>query len=55
MYVSPIISVFVHSFCSKVVPDKYSKYNLDPIDEYFALGRGRQVPEEGIDVPSLVR
>ncbi|MCJ1345962.1 methionine-synthesizing 5- methyltetrahydropteroyltriglutamate--homocysteine methyltransferase [Peltigera leucophlebia] len=36
-----------------VIPDKYSKYNLDPIDEYFALGRGRQVPEEGIDVPSL--
>ncbi|RMD43136.1 hypothetical protein DV735_g2037, partial [Chaetothyriales sp. CBS 134920] len=36
-----------------VVPERYTKYKLDPIDEYFALGRGLQKPEEGIDVPSL--
>ncbi|KAG8527924.1 uncharacterized protein KY384_006840 [Bacidia gigantensis] len=35
------------------VPERYSKYKLDPIDEFFAMGRGRQVPEKGIDVPSL--
>lgn len=35
------------------IPEKYSKYNLHPIDEFFALGRGRQIPDEGIDVPSL--
>jgi 5-methyltetrahydropteroyltriglutamate--homocysteine methyltransferase len=32
-------------------PPRYTKYNLDPIDEYFAMGRGLQ--REGIDVPSL--
>jgi 5-methyltetrahydropteroyltriglutamate--homocysteine methyltransferase len=26
---------------------------LDPIDEFFAMGRGRQVPSENVDVPSL--
>lgn len=36
-----------------VVPERYTKYNLDPIDEYFAMGRGLQKPAEGIDVPSL--
>ncbi|RMZ87692.1 hypothetical protein DV736_g5084, partial [Chaetothyriales sp. CBS 134916] len=36
-----------------VVPERYTKYKLDPIDEYFALGRGLQKPAEGIDVPSL--
>ncbi|MCJ1270421.1 methionine-synthesizing 5- methyltetrahydropteroyltriglutamate--homocysteine methyltransferase [Lobaria immixta] len=35
------------------IPERYSKYNLHPIDEFFALGRGRQIPDEGIDVPSL--
>ncbi|KKY23870.1 putative 5-methyltetrahydropteroyltriglutamate-homocysteine methyltransferase [Phaeomoniella chlamydospora] len=35
------------------IPERYSKYNLDPIDEYFAMGRGLQKPAEGIDVPSL--
>ncbi|KAJ5812182.1 cobalamin-independent methionine synthase [Penicillium riverlandense] len=34
-----------------VVPERYSKYNLDPLDEYFAMGRGLQ--KEGVDVPSL--
>ncbi|KAJ5215959.1 cobalamin-independent methionine synthase [Penicillium cinerascens] len=34
-----------------VVPERYSKYNLDPLDEYFAMGRGLQ--KEGIDVPAL--
>lgn len=34
------------------IPERYSKYNLNPLDEYFAMGRGLQ--KEGIDVPSLV-
>ena len=34
------------------IPERYSKYNLHPVDEYFAMGRGLQ--KEGIDVPSLV-
>jgi 5-methyltetrahydropteroyltriglutamate--homocysteine methyltransferase len=34
-----------------VVPERYSKYNLDPLDEYFAMGRGLQ--KEGVDVPAL--
>lgn len=36
-----------------VVPERYSKYKLDPIDEFFAMGRGRQIPSENVDVPSL--
>ena len=40
-----------------VIPEKYSKYKLDPIDEFFAMGRGLQKPqtdkESAIDVPSL--
>lgn len=43
----------------QVVPEKYSKYKLDPIDEFFAMGRGRQVPQSSdaaaVDVPALVR
>jgi len=43
----------------QVVPEKYSKYKLDPIDEFFAMGRGRQVPQTpdaaAVDVPALVR
>ena len=39
------------------IPEKYSKYKLDPIDEFFAMGRGRQVPqtdsESAVDVPAL--
>jgi 5-methyltetrahydropteroyltriglutamate--homocysteine methyltransferase len=42
----------------KAVPERYTKYNLDPIDEYFAMGRGLQRPAkdgaEAVDVPSLV-
>ncbi|MCJ1467190.1 methionine-synthesizing 5- methyltetrahydropteroyltriglutamate--homocysteine methyltransferase [Pseudocyphellaria aurata] len=36
-----------------VIPEKYAKSKLHPIDEFFAMGRGRQIPEENIDVPSL--
>ncbi|OJJ03665.1 hypothetical protein ASPVEDRAFT_30168 [Aspergillus versicolor CBS 583.65] len=40
-----------------VVPERYTKYNLHPVDEYFALGRGLQKPakdgQAAIDVPSL--
>ncbi|CZT10804.1 5-methyltetrahydropteroyltriglutamate-homocysteine methyltransferase [Rhynchosporium agropyri] len=33
------------------VPPRYTKYKLNPVDEYFAMGRGLQ--REGVDVPSL--
>ncbi|CAG7554857.1 unnamed protein product [Fusarium equiseti] len=33
------------------VPERYTKDGLDPIDQYFAMGRGHQ--KEGVDVPSL--
>ncbi|PKY02170.1 cobalamin-independent methionine synthase MetH/D [Aspergillus campestris IBT 28561] len=40
-----------------VIPERYSKYGLHPVDEYFAMGRGLQKPakdgQEAIDVPSL--
>ncbi|OJJ41119.1 hypothetical protein ASPWEDRAFT_23230 [Aspergillus wentii DTO 134E9] len=40
-----------------VIPERYSKYGLHPVDEYFAMGRGLQKPAQdgqaAIDVPSL--
>jgi len=40
-----------------VIPERYSKYNLSPIDEYFAMGRGLQRPATdnapAVDVPAL--
>ncbi|PKS07008.1 hypothetical protein jhhlp_005605 [Lomentospora prolificans] len=33
------------------VPERYTKNNLDAVDQYFAMGRGHQ--KDGIDVPSL--
>ncbi|KKK13175.1 hypothetical protein P175DRAFT_0471578 [Aspergillus ochraceoroseus IBT 24754] len=40
-----------------VVPERYTKYGLDPLDEYFAMGRGLQKPakdgQAAIDVPAL--
>ncbi|KAJ9138631.1 5-methyltetrahydropteroyltriglutamate-homocysteine S-methyltransferase [Pleurostoma richardsiae] len=33
------------------VPERYANAGLDPIDEYFAMGRGHQ--KDGVDVPSL--
>jgi 5-methyltetrahydropteroyltriglutamate--homocysteine methyltransferase len=40
-----------------VVPERYTKYNLSPVDEYFAMGRGLQRPatdgSPAVDVPSL--
>lgn len=42
----------------QVVPERYSKYNLSDLDEYFAMGRGLQRPEKdgepAVDVPALV-
>ncbi|EEH43403.1 5-methyltetrahydropteroyltriglutamate-homocysteine S-methyltransferase [Paracoccidioides brasiliensis Pb18] len=39
------------------IPERYSKYGLHPVDEYFAMGRGLQRPakdgEAAVDVPSL--
>ncbi|KAK3216318.1 hypothetical protein GRF29_8g2970340 [Pseudopithomyces chartarum] len=34
-----------------VIPERYSKNKLDPLDEYFAMGRGHQ--KDGVDVPAL--
>ncbi|KAI4202213.1 MAG: hypothetical protein LQ350_002728 [Teloschistes chrysophthalmus] len=38
-------------------PPRYTKHNLDPIDEFFAMGRGHQKPQKdqkpAVDVPSL--
>ncbi|EEP77061.1 5-methyltetrahydropteroyltriglutamate-homocysteine S-methyltransferase [Uncinocarpus reesii 1704] len=40
-----------------VIPERYSKYGLHQLDEYFAMGRGLQRPakdgEPAVDVPSL--
>lgn len=36
-----------------VIPERYTKNNLSPLDQYFAMGRGLQKPDQGIDVPSL--
>ncbi|KAK8134400.1 5-methyltetrahydropteroyltriglutamate-homocysteine methyltransferase [Apiospora sp. TS-2023a] len=33
------------------VPERYTTSNLDPVDQYFAMGRGHQ--KDGVDVPSL--
>ena len=42
----------------QAIPERYTKYNLDPIDEFFAMGRGLQKPakdgQSAVDVPSLV-
>jgi 5-methyltetrahydropteroyltriglutamate--homocysteine methyltransferase len=42
----------------KAIPDRYSKYNLSDLDEYFAMGRGLQRPakdgEDAVDVTALV-
>jgi hypothetical protein len=42
----------------KVVPERYTKYKLSDLDEYFAMGRGLQRPakdgEPAVDVPALV-
>ncbi|KAL8861255.1 MAG: hypothetical protein Q9178_002471 [Gyalolechia marmorata] len=38
-------------------PPRYTQHNLDPIDEFFAMGRGHQKPQtdkvSAVDVPSL--
>ena len=36
----------------QATPPRYSKHGLDPIDEFFAMGRGHQ--KNGVDVPALV-
>jgi len=33
------------------IPERYSKHKLDPVDEYYAMGRGHQ--KDDVDVPSL--
>ncbi|KAF2085882.1 cobalamin-independent methionine synthase [Saccharata proteae CBS 121410] len=43
--------VLDHIQMFNAIPERYSKHNLAPIDEYFAMGRGHQ--KGGIDVPSL--
>ena len=43
----------------QATPERYTKYGLAPIDEFFAMGRGLQRPAKdgapAVDVPSLVR
>ena len=43
----------------KAAPEKYTKFGLSPVDEFFAMGRGLQRPatdgKPAIDVPALVR
>jgi 5-methyltetrahydropteroyltriglutamate--homocysteine methyltransferase len=40
-----------HSQLFGVIPERYSKHKLSPLDEYFAMGRGHQ--KNGVDVPAL--
>lgn len=40
-----------HSQLFNVIPERYSKYNLAPIDTVFAMGRGLQ--RDNVDVPAL--
>jgi len=43
--------VLDHIQMFNAIPERYSKHGLDPLDEYFAMGRGHR--RDGIDVPSL--
>jgi 5-methyltetrahydropteroyltriglutamate--homocysteine methyltransferase len=43
--------VLSHIQMFNAVPDRYTSANLDPLDTYFAMGRGHQ--KGGVDVPSL--
>ncbi|KAH0366327.1 cobalamin-independent methionine synthase, partial [Aureobasidium melanogenum] len=43
--------VLDHIQMFNAIPERYSRHGLDPLDEYFAMGRGHQ--RDGIDVPSL--
>jgi 5-methyltetrahydropteroyltriglutamate--homocysteine methyltransferase len=43
--------VLAHIQDFNAVPERYTKYKLNKVDEYFAMGRGLQ--KEGVDVPSL--
>ncbi|KAF2653169.1 cobalamin-independent methionine synthase [Lophiostoma macrostomum CBS 122681] len=43
--------VLDHIKLFNAVPERYTKHQLHPVDEYFALGRGHQ--KDGVDVPSL--
>ncbi|KAK8212856.1 methionine-synthesizing 5-methyltetrahydropteroyltriglutamate--homocysteine methyltransferase [Zalaria obscura] len=43
--------VLDHIQMFNAIPERYSKQGLEPIDEYFAMGRGHQ--KNGVDVPSL--
>ncbi|OQN96893.1 hypothetical protein B0A48_17447 [Cryoendolithus antarcticus] len=43
--------VLDHIQMFNAIPERYSQHKLEPIDEYFAMGRGHQ--KDGIDVPSL--
>ncbi|KAF2155565.1 cobalamin-independent methionine synthase [Myriangium duriaei CBS 260.36] len=43
--------VLDHIQMFNAAPERYTKHNLAPIDEYFAMGRGHQ--KDGVDVPSL--
>ncbi|EON62798.1 5-methyltetrahydropteroyltriglutamate-homocysteine methyltransferase [Coniosporium apollinis CBS 100218] len=43
--------VLDHIQMFNAIPERYSQHKLDPIDQYFAMGRGHQKGD--VDVPSL--
>ena len=43
--------VLSHIYDFGAVPERYTKDGLNPVDQYFAMGRGHQ--KEGVDVPAL--
>lgn len=43
--------VLDHIQMFNAIPERYSTHKLDPIDEYFAMGRGHQ--KQDVDVPAL--
>lgn len=43
--------VLDHIQMFNAIPERYTKDNLEPIDQYFAMGRGHQ--KDGVDVSSL--
>ncbi|KAI9831440.1 MAG: homocysteine methyltransferase Met26 [Sarea resinae] len=49
--------VLDHIQLFSAIPERYSKHKLDPIDEFFAMGRGHQKPSKdgaaAVDVPAL--
>ncbi|CED82453.1 cobalamin-independent methionine synthase [Phaffia rhodozyma] len=45
--------VLDHCVSFNLIPERYTKHGLSPLDIAFAMGRGRQVPEQGIDLSAM--